>query len=259
MIRLADLDTRAPKDADKDKIKRATQKLVERIAERQDRLFAQRQHSLLVVLQGMDASGKDGTARAVFAGVNPVGLHAVSFVKPTPEELAHDFLWRVHRHAPAKGYIQLFIRSHYEDVLVQKVNGWIDADRARERYRAINAFERLLVKDAGTVIVKCFLHTSKEDQYKELRERLEDPTKQWKHNDGDWTERRRWNAYQSAYQAAINRTNTPEAPWTVVPADQAWYRNYVVALAVADALDRLSLDYPRLPDETVQRFLAIKG
>ena len=257
MIRLSDHDPRAPKDADKDKTKRATEKLVAHIGERQQRLFANRQHSLLVVLQGMDASGKDGTARTVFGDVNPVGLHADSFTAPTDDELAHDFLWRVHQHTPAKGYIQLFIRSHYEDVLVQKVNGWIDADRVRERYRAIKAFERLLVKDAGTTIVKCFLHTSKEDQLKELRERLEDKEKQWKHNDADWTERKKWKAYQAAYQAALRQTDTPEAPWHVVPADQAWYRNFVVATLVAEALDRLELDYPRISDETVDTYLAI--
>lgn len=258
MLRLADHSPRAPKDADKDKIKKATARLAERIAERQDMLFAQRQHSLLVVLQGMDASGKDGTTRAVFDAVNPVGLRVVSFGAPTPAELARDFLWRVHPHVPAKGHIAVFVRSHYEDVLIQKVHRWVDAERIRERYRAINAFERMLVKDAGTVVVKCFLHTSPEDQYKELRERLEDPTKHFKHHDSDWTERRHWKAYMRAYETALRRTDTPEAPWHVVPADQAWYRNYVVAQHVASALDALDLSFPHLPQETVDRFLALK-
>ena len=252
-IRLAKLPTTAPADADKDAAKDETKALARRIAERQDVLYADRTRSLLVVFQGMDASGKDATARAVFGRCSPVGLRAVSFKAPTDEERGHDFLWRVHRHAPERGVIGLFLRSHYEDVVVQRVKGWIDADRVAFRYDAINAFERLLEEDAGTVVLKFFLHLSHDEQEKELRERVETPEKNWKHNAADWDERKSWKKYRAAYEDALNACGA--APWHVVPADQAWYRNLVVARTVAATLDGLDLRYPLLSDEEKAPFL----
>ena len=253
-VRLARLPTTAPANADKKAAKAETKRLARHIAERQDVLYAERQRAVLVVVQGMDASGKDSVVRHAFGACNPVGLRPVSFKAPTDEERAHDFLWRVHRHAPEKGTIGLFIRSHYEDVVVQRVKGWIDADRVAVRYRAINAFERLLADDAGTVVLKFFLHLSKDEQEKELRERVETPEKNWKHSAADWDERRHWKQYQRAYEDAINHCDA--VPWTVVPADQAWYRNLVVARAVAAALDGLDLRYPTLSDAEKAPFLA---
>ena len=253
-IRLADLPTRAPQDANKNETRAETERLAAHIAERQALLYAQKKHALLVVIQGMDASGKDSVARNVFSASNPVGIRAVSFKAPTEEERAHDFLWRVHRHAPERGYISLFIRSHYEDVVVQRVHGWVDEKRIKARSEAINAFEKLLVEDAGTTIIKCFLHSSKAQQEKELRERLEEPEKNWKHNAADWKERERWDEYQDAFQRALNACDAA-APWHVVPADNGWYRNCAVARIVADALDGLDLRYPLLTEKEKAPFL----
>ncbi len=252
-MRLQNHPTDAPDDLDKEDAREETAALAAHIGERQAILWAEGQRAVLVVLQGMDASGKDSVARNVFGGCNPVGVRAVSFKSPTDVEKAHDFLWRVHPHAPAKGEIGLFIRSHYEDVLIHKVHGWADAERLRVRYDAINAFERLLRDDGATTVLKFCLHTSKKDQKKELLERLEDETKQWKHNPGDWDERERWDDYMEAYNDAI--TICSDIPWIVVPSDRGWYRNLVVARAVAAALDALPLAYPALPDGEAAAFI----
>jgi PPK2 family polyphosphate:nucleotide phosphotransferase len=194
-------------------------------------LYAAGTHALLLVLQGMDTSGKDGTIKHVFKHVNPLGVHGVPFKKPTARELAHDFLWRVHREVPEKGMIAVFNRSHYEDVVVVRVNNLVDEDTWRGRYDHINAFERLLV-DTGTIVVKCFLHISADEQEERLRAREQDVEKAWKLSAGDWIERRNWNAYQEAYQDALNACSTEAAPWYIVPADRKWFRN----LAVTDLL-----------------------
>jgi PPK2 family polyphosphate:nucleotide phosphotransferase len=215
----------------------------ERLGELQELLFADHTRALLVVLQGMDTSGKDGTVRHVMHGVSPLGVRAVPFKKPTPLEQDHDFLWRAHAQTPGKGEIVFFNRSHYEDVLIVRVHGWIDADECKRRYDQINDFERMLV-DNGTLVLKFFLHISEEEQGKRLRARVDDPTKRWKFQLGDLDERKLWNEYQRAYEAAIAKTSTKHAPWIVVPSDHKWARNYVVAKTLVDTLKSLDMKYP---------------
>ena len=217
--------------------------LVERLAELQRRLYAGGTERLLVVLQAPDAAGKDGTIGAVFTGVNPQGVRVVSFKKPNDDELAHDYLWRVHRHAPARGDIAVFNRSHYEDVLVVRVHGLVPEATWQRRYDHINAFERLLA-DEGTTIVKLFLHLSRDEQAVRFQERIDDPTKHWKFRLGDLEERARWDDYRRAFETMLERTSTPWAPWFVVPADRTWFRNLVAAEIVVETLERLGLRYP---------------
>jgi PPK2 family polyphosphate:nucleotide phosphotransferase len=210
----------------------------------QDRLWAESTRSLLVVLQGLDASGKDGTIRHVFRGVNPQGTTVSSFKQPTREEQAHDFLWRVHRRTPGAGEIGVFNRSHYEDVLVVRVHGLVPEPVWRARYDRINAFEQLLAH-GGTTVIKCFLHVSFEEQGRRLRARLDDPRKRWKASPADFAERALWDDYQRAYTDALERTSTDTAPWYVVPADHKWYRNWAVSQVLLHTLE--SMD-PRYPD-----------
>lgn len=245
MIRLADISSDAPPSLSKEDAKLQTAQWVSRLGKLQDILYAQKKHSLLVVLQGMDASGKDGAVKNVFADCNPVGLNITSFKKPTEEEFAHDFLWRIHRHAPEKGMINIFIRSHYEDVLIQRVHKWIDEKRVDKRIQAINAFEELLHFDNNTIVLKFYLHISKEQQEKELRQRMTEPDKHWKHNGGDWKERELWDEYMRCYEDAINRSTIP---WTVVPVDQRWYRDYIMSQTIVQALEKLDLQYPPLSE-----------
>lgn len=245
-IDITKFDTRAPGELDKDKVKDQTKELAKEIRELATLLYANKKHSLLVVLQGMDSSGKDGVSKAVFSKVSPTMVTAYSFKKPSEEEFAHDFLWRVHKQAPAKGEIKLFVRSHYEDILIQRVHKWIDEERVSMRIEAINAFEKLLEKDNNTIVMKFFLHLSKDRQKEKLVERIEERDKQYKHNDNDWNERKYWDDYMKAYQDAIDRS---EIPWMIVPSDQRWYRNYFVANAVADRLRALNMDYPALEEE----------
>ena len=224
-----------------------TQRLVTRLAQLQDVLFAQAEHRLLVVLQAPDAGGKDGTIRAILTGVNPQGTDVVNFKQPTDAELAHDFLWRVHAHTPAKGEIVVFNRSHYEDVLVVKVHQLVPDKQLERRYDHINAFEQMLV-DEGTTIIKLFLHISPEEQAARLQERLDDPSKRWKFRKADLDERARWEDYRQAYQTMLQRTSTPAAPWYVVPADRNWFRNLVVAEILVQTLEGFEMTYPE-PDE----------
>ncbi len=224
-----------------------TQRLVTRLAQLQDVLFAQAEHRLLVVLQAPDAGGKDGTIRAILTGVNPQGTDVVNFKQPTDAELAHDYLWRVHAHTPAKGEIVVFNRSHYEDVLVVKVHQLVPDKQLERRYDHINAFEQMLV-DEGTTIIKLFLHISPEEQAARLQERLDDPSKRWKFRQGDLDERARWEDYRQAYQTMLQRTSTPAAPWYVVPADRNWFRNLVVAEILVQTLEGFEMTYPE-PDE----------
>ena len=217
-----------------------------RLANLQELLYAGHQWKLLIVLQGMDTSGKDGTIRHVMAGFNPVGTRVVSFKKPSPEELDHDYLWRVHRQTPANGEAVVFNRSHYEDVLIVRVHGLVPKSTWQKRYDHICAFKQML-HDEGTVILKFFLHISKEEQRARLQARIEDPTKRWKFQHSDLDERKLWKDYQRAYEDALSKTATEWAPWYVVPANQKWYRNYVVGSVIADKLKSLHMKYPE-PD-----------
>lgn len=246
-ITVSKLPTRAPKGLDKDEYKEKRIELTKEIGELATKMFAERKHSLLIVLQGMDSSGKDGVARKVFQYVSPSMCSAKSFGKPTDEEFAHDFLWRVHPHAPAKGKTSIFIRSHYEDILIQRVHKWIDGRRVTARINAINAWEELLRVDNKTTILKFFLNLSYEKQGEKLQERIDDPDRNWKHKDGDWAERKHWKAYMAAYQDAMNRS---KIPWIPVPADQRWYRDYFVANEVHKALKKLNPKYPILKSDT---------
>ena len=212
----------------------------------QDRLFAEEKQSLLVVLQATDAAGKDGTIRKVFGPVDPLGIRAHSFRKPTDLELSHDFLWRVHQKAPAKGEIAIFNRSHYEDVLVVRVHGFADKDVIEARYDQINEFERLL-SFYGTRIVKIYLHVSKEEQRERLQERVDIPRKRWKFNPRDLEERKLWDDYRDAFEIALQRCSTSWAPWYVIPADRNWYRNALAARLIRLTLEDMNPQYPK-PD-----------
>ena len=217
--------------------------LVEQLADLQDRLWAESKRSLLVVLQALDAAGKDGTIKHVFRGVNPQGTRVVSFKEPTHLELEHDFLWRVHRAVPRAGEIGIFNRSHYEDVLIARVHGLVPEAVWHARYGIINSFETLL-DHGGTTVVKLFLHISKDEQRKRFDARLREPKKRWKFRPADLTEREYWDEYQRAYADAISKTSTDRAPWYVVPANHKWYRNWVVSTILIDTLRRLDPHYP---------------
>src|SRR6476661_5424489 len=220
--------------------------ILEQLAEAQELLFAGDKHKLLVVLQGMDTSGKDGAIRHVMRGFNPQGTRVVSFRKPSEEELEHDFLWRVHSKVPARGEAVVFNRSHYEDVLVVRVHNLVPKPVWQKRYEQIAAFEQMLA-DEGCIVLKFFLHISKDEQGKRLQDRIDDPAKRWKFQHGDIEERELWNDYRKAYEDALSRTSTEAAPWYIVPANQKWYRNYIVGSVIADALEKLDLKYPH-PD-----------
>ena len=241
-IALESISTRAPKDYDKAETKEKTAKLLEKLNELQNVLYASSHHSILVILQGPDASGKDGAIRNVFTAFNPQGITVKSFKVPTPEELAHDFLWRIHVSAPAKGMIQVFNRSHYEDILVTRVHKWCDDETAMRRMKAINDFERLLTVHNNTHILKFYLHISPEEQEQRLKERLSDPEKQWKYNERDGKEAALWNEYRRMYEDCFEHCNA--VPWTIVPADQNWYKEHVIATTLYDLLKKLDLKYP---------------
>lgn len=245
MIKLSEISTRAPEGIEKDEAKEKLKEISKEIADLGEIMYAQKKHSLLVVLQGMDSSGKDGTTEKVFRNCSPAYTSAKSFKKPSDEEFAHDFLWRVSKEAPAKGKIKVFIRSHYEDILIQRVHKWIDEDRVEQRIKAINAWEELLVADNNTTILKFYLHLSKERQKEKLQERIDNPLKNWKHNPGDWEERKHWNRYMECYEDAINKSSVP---WIIAPVDQRWYRNYFIAEKVLEAMKSLDLHLPILSD-----------
>lgn len=226
-------------------------KLVQKLDELQEVLYAEHKHKILIVLQALDTGGKDGTIRAVFGGINPQGVLVANFKVPTATELDHDFLWRVHSKVPGKGELVIFNRSHYEDVLVVRVHNLVPEDVWRKRYTEINNFEQMLVEE-GTTILKFYLNVSKDEQKKRLQERLDDPKKQWKFNPADLKERALWDDYISAYQDAINKTSTEWAPWYVIPANHNWYRNLAVASVIVQALEDLKLEYPK-PAEDLDR------
>ncbi len=228
---------------DKEEAKLALPVAVAEVAELQKRLFAEGERAVLLVLQAMDAGGKDGVLREVLTGLNPAGISVHSFGVPSEEDLAHDYLWRVHRHAPARGQIGVFNRSHYEDVLVVRVKQLVPEERWRRRYDHIVRFERLLT-DEGTAVVKVFLHLSKDEQRARMQDRIDSPDERWKFRRGDLDDRARWDEYIAAYEEALARTSTPDAPWYVVPADRKWVRNLCVANILHDVLTRLDPRYP---------------
>jgi len=241
-ISLKDIDTRAPKQRDKEKTKKETEEILAELDELQNLLYAESHHSLLVIIQGMDASGKDGAIRNVFGRLNPQGVEVESFKVPTREEASHDFLWRIHRHAPAKGIIQIFNRSHYEDVLVTRVHNMIDDDTAKKRMQAINEFEKLLKHHNNTAMLKFYLHVSQKEQLERLNERIRDPKKQWKYNENDFSESRLWDIYMKMYEDCISECDY--VPWTIVPADQNWYKEYIIASEILKTLQSLDMKYP---------------
>src|SRR3954454_15006342 len=241
---LADYDTADTDDVDHEDARDELASLAARIAELQARLYAEEARAVLVVLQGIDAAGKDSTVKHVFSGTNPQGVGVYTFKEPTEEEAAHDFLWRYHLDAPGIGMIHVFNRSHYEDVLVVRVKELIEEARWRSRYDSINDFERMLARER-TVVLKFFLHISKDAQLERFRERLEREDKHYKFSANDVRERRNWDAYQEAYQDAVNATSTPWAPWYIVPSDHKWYRNLVVARIVCATLEAMN---PRWPE-----------
>lgn len=243
-IKLSAINTTAPKKLDKEKIKAETRDILQELDELQNLLYAQHKHSILLVVQGMDASGKDGVIKNVTGTLNPQGCTVHSFKAPSTEESEHDFLWRVHQYAPGKGMIQVFNRSHYEDILIQRVHKWIDDKMVSKRIDAINDFEKLLTVHNNTHIIKCYLHVSQEAQQQRLVERTEDPRKMWKYNENDLKEAKLWDKYMEAYEDAINRCNY--VPWLIVPADQNWYKEYLIAVTLRDTLKSLDMKYPRL-------------
>jgi PPK2 family polyphosphate:nucleotide phosphotransferase len=224
-------------------------KLAARLDELQDRLYADHKRKVLLVLQGMDTSGKDGVIRHVFEGVDPLGVRVASFGVPSKEELDRDYLWRVHKVVPGKGEMVIFNRSHYEDVLIVRVHEWIDEKEVKRRFKQINAFEKLL-SDTGTVIIKCFLYISKAEQKRRLQARLEDPTKKWKFRLGDLEERKLWDKYLDAYADALGETSTDWAPWYVIPADSKSNRNLLISRILVDTLEGMKLKYPE-PEENL--------
>ena len=239
-------------DGGKKEAKAAMVELNQKLSELQELLYAEGKHKLLIILQAMDTGGKDGTIRSVFEGVNPQGVKVASFKTPTALELSHDYLWRIHQHTPARGEVVIFNRSQYEDVLVVRVHSLVPEEVWSKRYEHINAFERMLC-DEGTTILKFYLHIDLKEQAKRFLARVEDPTKQWKFNPGDLSERERCNEYMHAYEDMLNRTSTAWAPWYVIPANKKWYRNWLIAKIVVKTLKDLDMRYPQ-PAEDLEHY-----
>ncbi len=243
-IRLSEYDPDSTRECrDRGEAAEELETNVQRLQELQTVLYAEGKHSLLVVLQAMDAGGKDGTIRHVMGRLNPQGVHVASFKAPTRRELAHDFLWRIHQHTPGRGEIAVFNRSHYEDVLVVRVHNMVPESVWRARYDHINAFERLLA-DSGVTILKFYLHISKTEQKERFEKRLRDPRKNWKFARGDLRERKLWENYMGAFEEALSRCSTRNAPWHIIPADKKWYRNLIVSRILVQALESLDMSYP---------------
>ncbi|CAM3543600.1 PPK2 family polyphosphate kinase [Polaromonas hydrogenivorans] len=239
---------------DKERDKEAVEALAIELDTLQNLFYADRRHKLLVIFQGTDTSGKDGTLRGVFSRMSPLGVHTAAWKAPSEDERARDYLWRIHQKVPPAGEIMIFNRSHYEDVLVPPVNGWITPAQTAQRYQQINDFERLL-SETGTVILKFMLHISFKEQGERLQERIDDPTKRWKFSLGDLDARKQWKQYQQAYEDLLNATSTPWAPWTVVPADSKTHRNLMIATLVRQSLQQLDLRYP--PDDPALKGLKV--
>ena len=243
-IKLSDISTRAPKEFVKDETKKRTAVILEELNELQNLLYASSKYAVLIIMQGLDASGKDGAIRNVFGTLNPQGVTVKSFKAPTAEELSHDFIWRVHKEVPAKGMIQIFNRSQYEDILITRVHKWCDDETAGKRIKAINHFEQLLQEHNQTIILKFYLHISQEEQKERLQERLDNPQKHWKYNPNDAEEAKFWDAYREMYEECFEQCNRP--PWTIVPADQNWYKEFIIASTLLEALKSLKMKYPGL-------------
>lgn len=246
MIKIKDLPTLPPKSLAKDDAEKTSKYNAKKIGELHKVMMAEGKYSLLVVIQGMDASGKDGAVKKTFRYTHPGGLSLYSFKKPSDVEFAHDFLWRVHQQVPRKGEIKIFNRSHYEDILIQAVHGWIDEEHVKKRMKAINAFEELLEFDNNTIIVKFFMNISFDQQTIELQQRIDEADKHWKHNDNDWEERKYWDAYMQRYEYILNNS---AIPWTVVPVDERWYRDYIISNKLVEVLESLNMQYPPLDSE----------
>jgi len=235
-------------DGNKEKALKELEALHGALQELQGLLYAEHKHKILIVLQAMDTAGKDSTIRMVFQGVNPQGVRVASFKVPTQEERDHDYLWRIHKQVPVKGEIVIFNRSHYEDVLVDRVHNLVSSSEIKRRYAQINNFEQMLAQE-GAVILKFFLHIDKDEQRKRLMERLEDPKKHWKFALSDVAERELWSKYMSAYEDVMKNTSTPWAPWYIIPSSKKWCRNLIIARVVVDALKRLKMKYPKNKDD----------
>jgi PPK2 family polyphosphate:nucleotide phosphotransferase len=231
------------KDLNKDSVIKQTKDKVKEIGDLQYQMYAEKKHSVLIILQGLDASGKDGLVKDLLEYCNPVGLSVYSFKKPTPDEYARDFLWRVHKQAPAKGIMQVFIRSHYEDILVPSVEGFFPAEFVNERYDMINRFEKLLQHN-GTEILKFYMSVSREKQEERLNQRITDPEKHWKHNDGDWETLKKRDQYLDVYQKIFEKCN--EIPWNVIPSDKNWQKTYVASTLLLKTLREMKLEWPPL-------------
>lgn len=240
-IKLEEINTQSPKELNKEEIKKETEKLIKKIGELQDVLYASHTRSLLVIIQGMDASGKDGAIREVFAGVNPMGVRVISFKKPTLEELDYDFLWRIHKNVPPKGMIHVFNRSHYEDVLIVRVHKWVDERIIQKRFDWINSFEELL-QERGTAILKFYLHISEKEQQKRFLERQTDPKKMWKFNQQDLEEAKYWPEYRKCYEEVFEKCNV--VPWNIIPSDHNFYKVYLIAKKILETLEDMKLSYP---------------
>jgi PPK2 family polyphosphate:nucleotide phosphotransferase len=232
-------------DGDEAAADKACDRLREELTNLQERLYAQAKHKVLIVLQAMDTGGKDGAIRKVFSGVNPQGVSVARFGAPTPDELAHDYLWRVHSEVPAKGQIVVFNRSHYEDVLVVRVNDLVPKKVWRKRYEHLRDFERMLV-DEGTTILKFYLHIDSQEQRKRLQARLDEPDKNWKFDAHDLEQRKHWNEYMEAFRDAIVETHRKGAPWFVIPANRKWFRDYALLTIIVDALKKLDPSFPKV-------------
>jgi len=246
-IKLKETSARAPESISKEKAKDQTDAMLSELDDLQNLLYAENRHSLLVVLQGMDASGKDGAIREVFGKLNPQGVAVKPYKVPTEEELSHDFLWRIHAHAPPKGMIQVFNRSHYEDILVTRVHKWCDDGTARKRMDAINDFEKLLTLHNNTQILKFYLHISPEEQMVRLKERTSNPKKMWKYNEKDMEEAKRWDEYMDMYEECFSKCDY--IPWHIIPSDQNWYKEYLITKKVYEALKGLNMKYPKLKSD----------
>jgi PPK2 family polyphosphate:nucleotide phosphotransferase len=221
------------------------QKNLQKMEQLQYLMYAENKHSLLIVLQGLDAAGKDGVVRHVLTGMNPSGCFASNFKQPTKEELAHDFLWRVHPHVPAKGSVAIFNRSHYEDVLVARVHNLVPGKVWSKRYVQINDFEQLIVTENNTTILKFFLHISKQEQLERFKKRLDDPARQWKISDSDYKERDYWKDYTEAFEDVLSKTSTERAPWFIIPANHKWFRNLAISQIITRAMEEMSMQLPK--------------
>jgi len=248
-----DADDTGEPGLDKDKAEKRSDDLTTELDELQELLYAGQQHKVLIILQGMDTSGKDGVIRHVFKGINPQGVKVSSFKAPTPEELSHDYLWRIHQRTPAKGEIMIFNRSHYEDVLVVRVHNLVDEKVWSKRYDQINEFEQMLAQE-GTLVLKFFLHISPDEQKKRLQDRLNNLNKQWKFSVNDLKERKLWAEYMQAYEDALRKTSTDWAPWYLIPANRKWYRDLVIGTILVKKLRSLDMKYPQ-PTEDLSKIV----